>query len=232
MEKAAISGDIIAYTSLSETGKAKIEAEITELLKILKDKFEVYGRLIKGDYLECYIPNPVYSLRVALVIKSFIKSFALEPSDSIDKRISAYKSHIIRLAIGIGEISRFDAQKGIIDGEAIYFSGRIIDECRATSDKERVVIKRTLFVKSTDDEFNSTIDPLLAFIEVLLSRATAKQNKVLYLKLIGNNEDDIAQSLKIYQSTVNEHSTAIGWNAIEKAVLFFEKRLNSKYITK
>jgi hypothetical protein len=228
MNHAAISGDIIAYTSLSVGDKILIENRIAKLLKELKVKFGVYGHIIKGDYLECYIPNPADSLRVALIIKSFIKSFPLESSDS-NNRVNAYKTFILRLAIGIGEISRFEPRKGILDGEAIYFSGRTINENISTSDRKRIVIKRTLFIKTKDDGLNWTIDPLLSLIEVLLSKATAKQNKVLYLKLMGYNEDKISKKLKIYQSTVNEHSTGLGWNAIEMAVLFFEKLINAKY---
>jgi hypothetical protein len=228
MNHAAISGDIIAYTSLSDSDKILIESEIVSLFKLLKRKLNVYGRMIKGDYIECYIPNPADSLRVALIIKSYIKSFSLE-SSQLNNRVAAYKTYVLRLAIGIGEINRFEPRKGIIDGEAIYFSGRVIDENKSTSDKKRIVIKRTLFFKSKNEEINNTIDPLLGLIEVLLSKATAKHNKVLYLKLMGNQEDDIAKKLNIYQSTVNEHSTSLGWNAIEKALLFFEKLINSKY---
>jgi len=228
MIHATISGDIIAYTSLSDADKIIIENEIVNLFKLLKKKFNVYGRMIKGDYLECYIPNPADSLRVALIIKSYVKSFSLESSDS-NNRVNAYKTYILRMAIGIGDISRFEPRKGIIDGEAIYFSGRIIEDNKSTSDKKRIVIKKTLFFKSKDEEINNTIDPLIGLIEVLLSKATAKHNKVLFLKLMGNNEDTIAKKLNIYQSTVNEHSTSLGWNAIEKAVYFYEKLITSKY---
>jgi len=229
MANATISGDITAYTSLSNEDKTEIDNAISILLKELKDRFDVFGRVIKGDYLECYIPNPANALRVALTIKSFIKSISLELGNIKDKRVSKYRTHGIRLAIGIGEISRFDAEKGIIDGEAIYFSGRIIDECRATSDKQRIVIKKTLFVKTNNEELNKTFDAILALIEVIISKATAKHNKVLYLKLMGKNEEEIAKELNIYQSTVNGHSKSIGWNAIEKAVEYFEEEINTKY---
>ena len=193
MNRAVISGDIIAYTSLSSADKTKFEIVFNQLLKELSDKFDLFCRVIKGDYLECYIPNPADALRVALAIKSYIKSFSTELMDSKDKRTSVFKTHGIRLAIGIGEISRFDPQKGIIDGEAIYFSGRIIGDSRTTSDKERIVIKNTLFIKTNDENSNDEFEPLLALIDVLISKATAKQSKVLYLKLIGNNEEAIAK---------------------------------------
>ena len=228
MNRAAISGDIIAYTSLSDADKQKIENSIGQLFQELESRFDVFSRMIKGDYLECYIPDPANALRVALLIKSRIKAGALELEETKDKRLSAFKTHGIRLAIGIGEITRFDRDKGIVDGEAIYFSGRIINDISATFDKERIVIKNTLFIKTNDEQLTSEMEPLLALIDVLISKSTAKQSNILYLKLLGNREDTIAKKLNLFQSTVNEHSTSLGWNAIEKAVMYFEKIMNSK----
>jgi hypothetical protein len=142
--------------------------------------------------------------------------------DSKDKRLNAFKTHGIRLAIGIGEISRFDPDKGIIDGEAIYISGRTISDINATYDKERIVIKNTLFIRTNDEKLYSGFEPILALIDVLITKSTAKQSNILYLKLMGNSEQDIAEKMNLFQSTVNEHSTSLGWNAIEKAVLYFE----------
>ena len=94
MNRAVISGDIIAYTSLSNADKTAIEASIKKLLKVLKTKFNVYGRIIKGDYLECYIPEPENALRVAVAIKSYIKSYSLKLKDLNDKRLNAFKELI------------------------------------------------------------------------------------------------------------------------------------------
>lgn len=228
MNRAVISGDIIAYTSLTDADKSKMEASIDLLFHELTSRFEVFGRLIKGDYLECYIPDPVHALRIALLIKSHIKAYALELKESKDKRLSAFKTHGIRLAIGIGQINRFDREKGIIDGEAIYFSGRMISDISTTSDKERIVIKSTLFIKTNDEKLTNKVEPILALLDLLISKATAKQSNVLYLKLLGYSEDEIAKRMEVSQSTINEHSTSLGWNAIEKAVLFFEKLMRSK----
>jgi DNA-binding CsgD family transcriptional regulator len=227
MTRAAISGDIIAYTSLSNVSKDKIESAIEKLFRELKTRFDVFGRIIKGDYLECYIPAPEDSLRVALAIKAFIKSLPPEMKDKINRRISAFKTHGIRLAIGIGEITRFDPEKGIIDGEAIYYSGRLINDSRATSDKERIVIKNTMYIKTFDTKIDKMADPMLALLDFLISKSTAKQCSVLYLKLLGNNEEEIAVKLGLNQSTVNKHSTSLGWNAIEKAVLYFEESVKN-----
>jgi hypothetical protein len=213
---------------LSITDKNIIEAAIKQLFKDLKESFDVYSRIIKGDYIECYIPNPKYALRIALIIKSCIKSVTPENIEKNNRRIEVFKTHGIRLAIGIGEIGRLDLNEGIIDGDAIYFSGRLINDTKATSNKERIVIKNTLFIKTINEEVDKEMEPLFALLDVLISKATAKQSSVLYLKLLGKNEEEIAKTLSLYQSTINKHSTNLGWNAIEKAVLFFEKEVETK----
>jgi hypothetical protein len=43
-----------------------------------------------------------------------------------------------------------------------------------------------------------------------------------------NNEETIAAKLKISQSVVNQHSTSIGWNAIEKSVKYFSEVLKAQ----
>jgi len=226
MKKAVISGDIIASTSLNDTGRAAIEVGLNELLKKLSIDFNVFGRIIKGDYLECVVPEPENALRVALAIKSFVKSIAAQKFaiDEKDNRFRSFNIHGIRLAIGYGELSRFDPEKGIIDGEAIYLSGRAISEA-TTYNKERIVIKNTMFFVSANEELNEEFDALLALIDVLMGKATNRQSEVLYLKLMNQNEETISATMNIAQPVVNQHSTSVGWNAIEKAVVHFYNKI-------
>jgi hypothetical protein len=187
--------------------------------------------MIKGDYLECVVPEPENALRLALIIKAFIKSISGdEILNNDDSRFKFFKIHGIRLAIGYGELTRFEPAKGIIDGEAIYLSGRRINE-ELTYNKERIVIKNTLFFVSGNEALNREFDPLLALIDVLLSKATAKQCEVLYMKLLNLNEEAIAIKMNIAQPVVNQHSTSVGWNAIEKAVIRFAEVLKNQQTT-
>lgn len=229
MIKAVISGDIVSSTSFSDAGRVLIENALRELLEELKKGYNVFGRIIKGDYLECVVPEPQNALRVALVIKSFVKSIPIEDTlhYKMNKRIKLFKTHGIRLAIGYGELSRYSPGQGIIDGEAIYLSGRTINES-ATYNKKRIVIKNTLYFVSKDVILNKEFEPLLALLDVLISKATSKQCKVLYMKLMNDNEDTIATKLNIAQSVVNQHSTSIGWNAIEKTVKYFTEVIKAR----
>ena len=188
MNRAIVSGDIIASTSLHNEDRINIGNRLKLLAKKLSKKFKVYSRITEGDdSIVCYIPNNSDALRVMLAIKCFVKSIPVNDSDANskeDNRIKFFKIHGIRLALGIGELSRLDTGNGIFDGEAIYYSGRLLSENK-TYNKGKVIIKSTLFLKSNDQEFDNEMLPLLALLDVLISNCTAKQCEVLYLKLLG-----------------------------------------------
>ena len=222
-----LSGDIVSSTSLHSNDRNLVEKELATLLKKLADEFDVYGRIIKGDYIECVVPNAGDGLRVALAIKSFVKAIPVKlGAYKKDKnRVRLFKTHGLRLAIGYGPLSRYNPKEGIIDGEAIYLSGREISGI-STHNKERVVIKNTLFFVSENTTLNNRFKPIFELLDTLLSKATARQSEVLYLKLLNQQEDEIAKTMGIGQSVVNRHSTSVGWNAIETAVLDFSKTLS------
>ena len=87
---------------------------------------------------------------------------------------------------------------------------------------KKLRIKNTLFFASKNEAFNKNFQPLLALLDVLMGKATSRQCEVLYLKLLNNQEEEIAKRLGIGQSAVNQHSTSVGWNAIAKAVNYFK----------
>lgn len=230
MNKTVISGDIVASTSLSDIGRAKVENALVALFEILQKDFGTYSRIIKGDYIECVLQAPEESLRVALIFKCMVKSLAEDIfSGDHAKRLKLFKTYGIKLAIGYGELSRFDPEKGIIDGEAIYLSGRKISEL-STYKKERISIKSSLFFVSADDQLNSQFEPLFALLDVLINKATSRQCEVLYYKLMGLKEEEIVMKLGISQPVVNQHSSSAGWNAVDMAVTYFSNTIK-KYNT-
>ena len=220
-KKIVLSGDIVASTSLTDEAKSILELELKSLITLLESHFSVYGRIIKGDYLEMVIENPEEALTIAIIVKSYIKAIVLN-EDFDTTRSNYFKNYGIRLAIGYGELSRYDKENGIIDGEAIYFSGRRVNEERTTYNKERIVIKNTLFFISDNESLNENISTIVGLLDVLISNATAKQCKILYLRLLGLSEHQIATQLGVKQPTVNKQLTSIGWNAIDKSVSYFK----------
>ena len=64
---------------------------------------------------------------------------------------------------------------------------------------------------------------MLGLLDVVLKKATSIQSEIVYNKLLGKQENEIAKLLNIKQPTVNRHSNSAGWPAIESAVKYFEK---------
>ena len=122
---AAISADIVSSTSLCIEETIALKQWTEDLFSILEKRFPgFWGRLIKGDYIECLLPSAKDSFRVALIIKSRIKSFPV--AESKEKKL--FQTYGIRMAMGIGDMRIVDKEHGIMDGEAIYLSGRTLDE--------------------------------------------------------------------------------------------------------
>jgi len=223
MYKAVISGDIIAYTSLSEEQKRLLEDRLKELFAMLNSNFEIYIRLIKGDYLEAVV-KPKEALRIALLIKTYLKSSDIVKSS--DNRSKHFKTYGIRLAIGVGNLDRFTPKKGIIDGDAIYRSGRLINE-QHTHNKQKIHIKQSLFFSIEDKNLSIEMNAFFVLIDTLLNKATAKQSAVIYHKLRGIAEKDIATILKVSRSVVNRHAISVGWFALKTAINYIETALKN-----
>jgi len=225
MNKATISADIVSSTALNVRQRLVLEKKLAQLLVILKQTFgskTFFGRLIKGDYIECVLNDPKLSLRVALLIKSYVKSLPIQPDRKAHQNLDEFREYGVRIAIGIGELSIFNKKKGIIDGEAIYFSGRAINEMTASDKKNRA----TLVFKSNNTTWNESFMPMYQLLDVLFTKYKRAQSEVIFYKLLNKPEKEITTILKKSQSTINQHSTSTGWYAVENAVKYFENTIN------
>ena len=222
MNKATISADIVSSTSLDTKQRLELEKRLTKLLSILEIEFAssgFFGRLIKGDYIECVINNPAVALRVALIIKSYVKSIPFIIAKNQEKKLKDFKEYGIRIAIGIGKLSIFNKKKGIIDGEAIYLSGRAINEL-ISSDKK---IKQTLIFRSNNEKLNANFSAIFNLLDITFAKYKSAQSEVVFYKLLKKSEKEITEITRKRQSTINQQSTATGWYAVENAVEYFEK---------
>lgn len=225
MNFATISADVISYTSLTEKEKRVLETGIKQLLSELSQKYNdqgFYGRLVQGDYIECAVETPQYVLRIALLLKMYIKSIVFESTKIKKSQRKYFNEYGIRLAVAIAPLDNLDSKRGIIDGEAIYLSGRAIKNF-STSDKRKIIIKNTMFFCSPNNKIQQQFDVLFSLLDTIISRCSSKQSEVVYYKLMDVSEKDIALKLNKYQSTISQHSTSAGWLSIEKAVNYFEK---------
>lgn len=209
---ATISADIVSSTSLSLESTIELKQKIGQLLKLLENKYtNFWGRQIKGDYIECFIPNVADSFRIALIIKSYIKSLSL-PEVKLNKDFQTYG---IRISIGMGAMRLIDRNEDILDGEAIYLSGRAIENMTLN--------KGTISISVNNFLLSSELNLIALLTDALVNNATKKQCEVLFYKLLAMKEEDIAKKLWISQPTVNSHSSSAKWYCIEEALKYFEQ---------
>lgn len=220
MVRATISADIISSTSLSVEELTLLQSEIHGFLDGLSEKSQGndWGRLFKGDSVEIFLHDPHEALRVALLLKTLVKkAFAWGKENNARREL--FRKYGIRLAIGIGEMRIADQKQDILDGEAIYNSGRLLEK----ASKEKLSIKRSMFFACPNPLLTEQVDVMVGLLDMLLRNATSRQNEILYYRLLGKNEKEIAGMLNIKQSAVNQRSNSAGWKAVESALNYYEK---------
>ena len=209
---ATISADIVSSTSLSKSETIKLKKKIKELFMCLEEKYpKFWGRQIKGDYIECLIPNASDAFRIALLLKSLIKSFHVKDN----KRTKDFQTYGLRIAIGIGDMRIINKTQDILDGEAIYLSGRALENMGA-------LYKGTLNIETVNDQLTAPLRAIALLTDAVMNNTTLRQSEVIYHKLLSEKELEIAEAMGIKQSSVNGHATAAKWYCIEEALAYFE----------
>lgn len=223
MNVAVISGDIINSGKLPVKQREILYKKLEAYLKKLGQKGEYFkGETNQGDWFQCLVDHPVEALRYALIIKTYLKSFAeseLETGKGTkSKKVASLPAIDARIAIGIGKVDFIGSRLGASDGEAFRISGRLLDKIKKTNHSLVGAVEK-------EDKMNGELDTLFIMLDFILSKTTPLQCQVILRKLVGKKETEIAKELHILQSAVNQRSTAAGWNAIESAVNRFETLL-------
>lgn len=219
MVRATISADIVSSTALSVEELTLLQSEIRQFLEGLSEKSQSkdWGRLFKGDSVEIFLFDPHEALRTALLLKTLVKKTSIAKNKSIKREL--FRRYGIRLALGIGEMRTSDKVLDILDGEAIYYSGRLLEKAV----EEKQINKRTMFFACKDPVLTEQMDVILGLLDALLKEATPRQSEILYYKILGMNESEIAEMLRIKQPVVNQHSNSLNWKSIEATLNYFEK---------
>lgn len=210
---AAISADIVSSTSLSREALMELTAGVKALLDKAAGEFQgFWGRLVKGDSIECVMEHPSDALRVAVLLKSYIKSIV--PTDGLadDK----FKQFGLRLAIGIGTMRIIDKKLDMMDGEAIYMSGRALAGMRdKTNDSFQILMQH--------DMSDGALSVIAMLLNQLINKATRRQCETLFHKLQCKSENEVAVRMGISRPGVNQNLRSMGWEAVERAISYFEQ---------
>ena len=154
--------------------------------------------------------RPEDAFEVALILKTWVKSF--EPSNiQEDKRFNRYG---LRIAIGIGEMKTLDRGLDMMDGDAIYRSGRAMDKLVGRA-------KYSFVISMADNE--QALQVILTLVNQLLNNATARKCETLCERILSSDTSKTAEKMGISVSGVNQTLKDLGWSAIEQAIIYYRK---------
>lgn len=209
---ATISADIVRSTSMETTDLMELRKGLQGLFRDLEGDFPgFWARIVRGDSLECVIPNERDALRIAILLKLFVKMRVADFDCS-----ELLRRYGIRLSIAVGDLKYCDKEEDIIDGPAIYLSGRNLDEiCRKG--------EMSIFeVDGAPRSLSRVLDSYVAMVSNIVDSYSAKQAAVVFYKLLGFREVEISERLGIYQSSVNTRATNAQWGLLNAAIKDFE----------
>ena len=210
---AAISADVVSSTSLSRESMIELNEKLRKCLYILEERYQgFWGRIVRGDSIECIMDSPEDAFEVALILKTWVKSF--EPSNiQKDKRFNRYG---LRIAIGIGEMKTIDRGLDMMNGDAIYRSGRTMDKLVGRA-------KYSFVISMADSEHEQALQVILTLVNQLLNNATARKCETLCERILSSDTSKTAEKMGISVSGVNQTLKVLGWSAIEQAIIYYRK---------
>ncbi|WP_295180784.1 hypothetical protein [uncultured Christiangramia sp.] len=192
-----------------------INAEIEGIeMKYKNSKFELY----RGDSIQGVL-EPVFSFRSALRIKTAVNKLrSQEAIHSNSYRIEAD----LRISIGIGKIGFKRDSIMESNGEAFQFSGRTLDEMKKTG--------RKMTLTTGINEINNEFDNAFLLFDTITDKWSSASAEVIYYLLKEMKETEIADTLGISQSAVNQRKKAAGWDAILSLMERYEQVMKQHFI--
>lgn len=230
---AVISADVVSSTSLPNNKLIKLTQKLNECLADLEGKdrsnygtkYEGWGRIVRGDTIEYFLEHPEDAFEVAILLKAWTKAIVeskdwkdtdgeeMGASTAISKNFSKYG---LRIAIGIGGMKTFDRTLNIIDGEAIYRSGRALNNLSGYD-------KYAITISMENEEVAQTLQVIMALVNQILNKATPRKCETLYYRLLYKDSYLTADKMNITVSGVNQTLNDLGWSAIEGAIQYYRK---------
>lgn len=171
-----------------------------------------WGRIVRGDSIECVVPDYNDALRIAILIKLYVKMKVSEFECS-----EMLQRYGIRFSIGVADIKYADKKEDIINGPAIYLSGRNLDEI-----SRRENIMTAFEIEQAPKPLSNLLDSYVAMVSGIVDSYSAKQAEVVFLKLLGFKEIEISERVGISQSSVNTRAANAQWGLLNTAIKDFE----------
>ena len=210
---ATISADIVRSTSMNTEDLIVLRNRLRDLFQDFEEDYPgFWARIVRGDSIECVVPNYNDALRIAILIKLYVKMSVSEFECS-----EMLQRYGIRFSIGVADIKYADKKEDIINGPAIYLSGRNLDEI-----SRRENIMTAFEIEQAPKPLSNLLDSYVAMVSGIVDSYSAKQAEVVFLKLLGFKEIEISERVGISQSSVNTRAANAQWGLLNTAIKDFE----------
>lgn len=210
---ATISADIVRSTSMNTEDLIVLRNGLRDLFQDFEEDYPgFWARIVRGDSIECVVPNYNDALRIAILIKLYVKMRVSEFECS-----EILQRYGIRFSIGVADIKYADKKEDIINGPAIYLSGRNLDEI-----SRRENIMTAFEIGQAPKPLSNLLDSYVAMVSGIVDSYSAKQAEVVFLKLLGFKEMEISERVGISQSSVNTRAANAQWGLLNTAIKDFE----------
>lgn len=212
-KSAIITGDIVGSTKLDREWRTWVIDKLAKKLKSWDKHFDCTSELFRGDSFQTLVKNPSNALRIALIQRLYLRSLVAKAAKEV---IAKAPKGVIdaNMAIGIGLIDLEKQGLARSGGKAFQLSGHLLDTLKAK--------KQSLAIAS-DDLFQEELSVSITLLDAIIVKTTALQCEVLYHKLFGLTEVEIAKKVHVKQSAVNQRANAGCWYALELMLKRFEK---------
>lgn len=183
---AIITGDIVDSTNMVGEERNSMLRMLQSLPDLLSPFTKINLEIFRGDSFQIRVWESVDSLKVALAIRSHIRSFKFT---ELNRQWDA------RLAIGIGTVEYENGSLATSDGEAYRASGRGLDS----------IGKNRLTIETPWEEVNKELRVSTAFADDIITGWTQSQSRIMFQSLTTDlSHTEIGDILRISRQMVDK----------------------------
>lgn len=207
---AIITADIVHSTQKEAIERKQFYHQIELGIQTIQSKYAFEYERNRGDEYQIRIKEIKNAGRIGILLKLWVKSIPSLKKEKND----------IRVSVGIGTEDLTEKRIAESDGDAYLLSGRGLDHIKNA--------KQRFLIQSKDNNHES-LQMTSSLVDVLLDKMTSMQSIVVFYKLLGYTEIEIAQKLQLGQPTINQHSRAAHWTIFYKFVHYLENLYHHEF---
>lgn len=200
---AVITCDIVESSLLSAEELKKYQQTVESLGN---EDILLHPRFYRGDSFQL-ATKPADGLEIAVRIRIAMKRL--------------HEQNDVRVSVGIGKVSTLNENVLFSTGSAFEISGKNLDQL-----KNR---KLNFLIQTEDTLLNDELETYCFFADVIINGFTKIQSNVIFYKLQGLDQAEIAKILDISQPAVSKSLKTANWQTIERFLKRYKTLINQNY---